>query len=78
MAEDMAARWREGFWNVIAEVQRRIRVAKELKPVRVKVLGDFSHLYLRNGVVVQVSPGSNRRSRRRSAIALTARGFQRL
>jgi hypothetical protein len=50
MAEDMAARWMGGFWNIIAEVQRRIRVAKELKPVRVKVLGDFSHLYLGNGV----------------------------
>ena len=32
MAEDIAARWMGGYSNVIAEVQRRIRLGKQSKP----------------------------------------------
>jgi hypothetical protein len=63
MAEDIAARWMGGYSNVIAEVQRRIRLGKQSKPVRVKVLGDFSDLYLMNGVGDSGATGSNPRRR---------------
>jgi hypothetical protein len=45
--------------------------------VRLKVLGDFSHLYLMNGVGIQVPPDPIVEVGEENAIALTARGFQR-
>jgi hypothetical protein len=51
MAEDMAARWM-GDSGILCRSAEEDPRRKELKPVRVKVLGDFSHLYLRNGVGV--------------------------
>jgi len=65
-----------GFSNIIAEVQRRVRLGKQSKPVRVKVLGDFSHLYLMNDVRIQVPPDRIVEVGEEDAIALTARGFQ--
>src|SRR5262249_16107357 len=63
MAEDIAARWMGEYSNVIAEVQRRIRLGKQSNSVRVKGLGDFTDLHLLNGSGDSVATGSNPRRR---------------
>jgi len=78
MAEDIAARWMGDSRILSPKCRGGSASGKQSKPVRVKVLGDFSHLYLMNGVGIQVPPDRIVEVGEEDAIALTARGFQRL